>query len=91
MGQNQTPCFCVSTVCPQILNLIPFVVNTESLDLIRKLLLTSTVLLVAPGTKWQLWFGVVVSASTSLIYLKLEPYRNNFCGILQMATILQIM
>jgi hypothetical protein len=49
------------------------------------------ILLVSPGSKWQLWFGVVVSASEALVYLKLEPYRNAFCGILQMATILQIM
>ena len=50
---------------------------------------TAVVLVVAPDSKWQLWFGLVVSASAALVYLELKPYRHRACGVLQMAVLLQ--
>ena len=48
----------------------------EAVDLLRKLLQCSIVLIVAPDSKFQLWFGTVVSLAALLVYFKLEPYRH---------------
>ena len=62
----------------------------ETFDLLRKLLLTSVVLLVAPGTMIQLWFGLLIAISATLVVLKADPYRDGLCGRVQLAAVLQM-
>ena len=52
----------------------------ESVDLIRKCLLTSVVLITYAGTTLQLGFGWVIAAASCLIYTNLQPYRGRLCG-----------
>ena len=63
----------------------------ESIDLLRKFLLASVVLVVAPNTKVQLWFGLVAAMVAVLVCGKLEPYRSLFCQRLQFAALLQVL
>ena len=63
----------------------------ESADLIRKLLLTGVVLNVMPGSRVQIWFGLIVSVAASILTLKFAPYRDRLCGWFQAAATLQIM
>jgi len=63
----------------------------ESLDLLRKLVLTSVVLVVAPNSMVQLWFGLMASAAAVLICIKLQPYASRLCQRLQLAASLQIL
>ena len=62
----------------------------EACDLLRKLLLTSVITLVAPNTKLQLWFGLGFSTAAALVYLKLDPYRDALSSRLQQAVLLQV-
>ena len=62
----------------------------EAADLVRKLLLTSVVLLVAPGTRVQLWFGLLVSVAATLAMVAIKPYRDPVCQGLQTAAMLQV-
>jgi len=63
----------------------------ESADLIRKFLLTGVVLNVWPGSRLQLWFGLMVSVAASIITVRMDPYQDAVCGRLQIAATLQIM
>ena len=47
--------------------------------------------MVSPNSRLQLWFGLVVSIASCLIYSKLSPYRHELSSALQMASLLQIM
>ena len=62
----------------------------EAADLIRKLLLTSVILLVFPGTRVQLLFGMIVSMASVITTIKLVPYRDRLCQSLQAVAMLQI-
>ena len=62
----------------------------EPIDLLRKLVLTSIVLLVDPNTKTQLWFGLVSSVAFCCLTIQLAPYRDTVPGLLQMAAQLQV-
>lgn len=55
----------------------------------RKLLLTSIIIIVAPGTRVQLWFGLLVSTAATIGTIKRAPYRNSLCQELQAASMLQ--
>ena len=62
----------------------------ESVDLLRKLLLTGVVLNVSPGTPTQIWFGLVVSSAAAFAVIHYEPYRDRICGRMQKAATLQV-
>ena len=62
----------------------------ESVDLFRKFVLTSVVLVVSPNTRPQLWFGLVTSIFFAVLTLRLAPYRDSTPGLLQTAAQLQI-
>lgn len=63
----------------------------ESVDLVRKLLLTSVVLVVEPNSKEQLWFGLVLSAGFAVVTIQTRPYRDVLPGIIQAAAQLQVL
>ena len=48
----------------------------EAVDLSRKLLLTSVVLLVGPDTVLQLWFVTATGLVFLVLFLALAPYRD---------------
>ena len=62
----------------------------ESADLVRKCLLTGVVLNVSPGSRVQLWLGLLISIAAALVVVRLEPYRDLRCDRLQKASTLQI-
>jgi hypothetical protein len=62
----------------------------ESVDMLRKLLLTSVVLIVEPDTRVQLWFGLIVSMSFASMTIALKPYRDQIPGMIQVAAQLQV-
>ena len=62
----------------------------EAADLLRKLLLTSIVLLVAPGTRVQIWFGLLVSMVATITTIAIKPYADPLCQRLQSIATLQI-
>ena len=55
----------------------------EGVDLLRKSLLTSVVLLVAPNTRLQLWFGSFVASVSVVVVAIANPYRSRICQCLQ--------
>ena len=63
----------------------------ESIEMLRKLLLTSVVLTVDPNSKVQLWFGSVMSIAFAALTFTLRPYRDLLPGMVQAATQLQIL
>ena len=63
----------------------------ESVDMLRKFVLASVVMHIAPGTKGQLWFGMVIASTAALSYLKLAPYRSTLCQSVQMMVQLQVL
>ena len=62
----------------------------ESVEMLRKFLLTSVVLVVAPNTRVQLWFGLVVSVSFAILTSTLRPYRDPLPALVQMLALLQV-
>lgn len=63
----------------------------ETVDMLRKFLLTSVVLIVGPRTTVQIWFGLLMSTIATLVVVKVEPYVDVLCGRLQTAATMQIM
>ena len=63
----------------------------ESFDMLRKFVLASLVIQVAPGSRVQLWFGSVFASATALLYLKLSPYRSPTCHLVQVLVQLQVL
>lgn len=45
----------------------------ESADLVRKFLLTGVILNVDPGSRVQIWFGLLVSVAASILLLRVDP------------------
>ena len=62
----------------------------ESVEMFRRLLLTSVVLVVSPNSREQLWFGLVISMSFAVITVNLRPYRDLLPGMVQVAAQLQV-
>ena len=62
----------------------------EAVDLTRKLLLTSVVLLVGPETILQLWFAAATGLAFLVLYLGLSPYRDKASGRIQLAALVQL-
>ena len=63
----------------------------ESVDLVRKFLLTGAITLVAPQSKLQLWFGQVVNLTFLLIHMRLMPFRDPICNFVQFAVHVQLL
>ena len=66
---------------------IPFF---ESVEMLRKFLLTSVVLVVAPNTRIQLWCGLVTSIAFLLLTNTLRPYRDPLPALVQTLALLQV-
>ena len=62
----------------------------EAVDLTRKLLLTSVVLLVGPDTILQLWFAAATGLAFLVLYIGLSPYRDETSGRIQLAALVQL-
>lgn len=62
----------------------------EAVDLTRKLLLTSVVLLVGTDTLLQLWFATATGLFFLVLYLGLSPYRDVAAGRVQLAALVQL-
>ena len=62
----------------------------EAVDLSRKLLLTSVVLLVGPDTVLQLWFVTATGLVFLVLFLALSPYRDVSAGRIQIAALVQL-
>ena len=62
----------------------------ESLDLLRKLLLTSVILIAFPNTRIQLWLGLMASSISVIVYSKVEPYRSSSAQLVSITTHAQI-
>ena len=62
----------------------------EAVDLTRKILLTSVVLLVGPDTILQLWFAAATGLAFLVLYIGLSPYRDEASGRIQLAALVQL-
>ena len=62
----------------------------EAVDLMRKLVLTSVVLLVGPDTVVQLWFVTATGLIFLVLFLALSPYRDQAAGRIQLAALVQL-
>ena len=62
----------------------------ESLDIFRKYLLTSVVLVVAHNTLLQVYVGLLVCVVASLLLARHQPYADPICGTLQMLCLTQL-
>ena len=62
----------------------------EAVDLMRKLVLTSVVLLVGPDTLVQLWFVTTTGLIFLVLYLTISPYRDEAAGRIQLAALVQL-
>ena len=63
----------------------------ESVDLIRKVVLASVVLVVQPNTRLQLWFGSIVAAVSLMTVIQMRPYQSVHCQCAQTITQVQIL
>ena len=62
----------------------------EAVDLTRKMLLTSVVLLVGPDTVVQLWFVTTTGLIFLVLFLAISPYRDEAAGRIQLAALVQL-
>ena len=62
----------------------------EAIDLTRKLMLTSVVLLVGTDTILQVWFAAATGLIFLVLYLGLSPYRDQASGRIQLAALVQL-
>lgn len=63
----------------------------EVIDLIRKLLLASLILLIWPGTQLQICVGAILAGCFVVVLVRLDPYRDTMCGHVQLAAHLQVL
>ena len=63
----------------------------ESLDLLRKFLVTGFITIVAPQKKSQIWFGTITTLFFFVIHIRLEPFRDRMCNTVQLAAHLQLL
>ena len=62
----------------------------EAVDLTRKMLLTSVVLLVGTDTILQVWFAAATGLAFLVIYLAFAPYRDEAASRIQLAALVQL-
>ena len=62
----------------------------EAVDLTRKLMLTSVVLLVGQESILQIWFAAATGLAFLVLYLGLSPYRDKASGRIQLAALVQL-
>jgi hypothetical protein len=62
----------------------------EAVDLTRKLLLTSVVLLVGPDTILQLWFAAATGLTFLVLHIGFAPYQDEASGLIQLAALVQL-
>ena len=62
----------------------------EAVDLTRKLLLTSVVLIVGPDSVLQLWFVTTTGLVFLVLFLALSPHRDEAAGRIQLAALVQL-
>lgn len=62
----------------------------ESLDMVRKFLQVSAVAVVAPNTKLQLWFGLMIALLGVLVFAVCAPYSDSVCSRAQLAALTSI-
>ena len=62
----------------------------ESLELLRKFLLTTVVLVVAPDTLLQVYLGLMVCVISALLVARHQPYASTLCGRVQMIALTQL-
>ena len=62
----------------------------ESLEILRKFLITGIVTVVAPQTRVQLWFGTMVCVGFLMLYMHLHPYADQTVNIVQLAFLTQL-
>ena len=55
----------------------------ESIDLLRKFLLAGVIFIIDPHGEVQLWAGQVLALMFLLIHLRLQPFHNPVCGVVQ--------
>ena len=58
--------------------------------LTESLRLCAIVAQVAPDTVIQLWFGAVLMAASCIFYTRFNPFRDDICALVQIATQLQL-
>ncbi len=58
--------------------------------MLRKFLLTGVIIVVAPQTRVQLWFGAIVSLFGLLHHVRVDPFRDPLCNAVQGAAHLQL-
>ena len=63
----------------------------ESIDLIRKFLMTGVLQVVMPETRVQIWFGCCVCFLSFIFYREAKPYADFWCGYLQEMVLLQLL
>ena len=63
----------------------------RAVDLVRKLLLSSVVLVVWPGQRLQLMFGTLIAAATLLVTVQYQPYSSTLCQKAQALTQIQLL
>ena len=56
------------------------------MEIIKKMLLTGVLILVAPGTSDQIMFGVLIAVTYLLLVLRLMPYEDDMDDVLQFVT-----
>ena len=62
----------------------------EAIDLTRKLMLTSVVLLVGRESILQIWFAAATGLAFLVLYIGLSPYRDEASGRIQLAALVQL-
>ena len=62
----------------------------ESVDLLRKFMMTGVINVFYAQTKAQIWFGVVVSLFFLLLHQNLKPFANPMCNAVQFAVHIQL-
>ena len=62
----------------------------ESVDLLRKFLLTGVINLFFPQTMNQLWFGATLCLFFLLLHLRWQPFANPICNTVQFAVHVQL-
>ena len=63
----------------------------ESLDLLRKFLVTGVVMVVLSQRREQLWFGAVVTLAFLIHHVYLQPFVDKFCNLVQFAAHVQLL
>ena len=63
----------------------------ESISLLHKAFFTGVIHIIEPGTRIQIWSGVVGSLFIYILFLLSMPYKHDVCDWLQAAALLQLL